>query len=217
MKDLQLPVIVIGGGGHAKVLVSTLLLCGREILGFVDLVPTAPPLLGVSCLGGDSAVSHHSPDEVMLMNGIGSTGSSGKRRDAYERFTRDGYRFAAVVHPSAIIASDVEVEDGAQIMAGAVVQTGSRIGRNAIVNTGARVDHDCVVDSHAHVAPAATMCGSVHLGVGAHLGAGATVIQGIRIGDGSVVGAGALVIRDVPDGAKVVGVPAVSISERRTA
>jgi UDP-perosamine 4-acetyltransferase len=217
MDILELPVIVIGGGGHAKVLVSTLLLCGRSILGFVDLNPTAPPLLGIKCFGSDAAVSLHVPSDVQLVNGVGSTGSTARRQDVYERFTREGYCFATVKHPSAIIAPEAQIEDGVQVMAGAVVQAGCRLGANVIVNTGAQVDHDCIIGSHAHVAPGVTICGAVDVGAGAHIGAGATLIQGIRIGAGSVVGAGALVIRDVPQGAKVIGVPAALISDRGTA
>ena len=217
MDTLELPVIVIGGGGHAKVLVSTLLLCGRRILGFVDLSPTAPPLLGIKCLGSDAAVLFHAPSDLQLVNGVGSAGSTARRQDVYDRFTREGYGFATVKHPSAIIAPEVEIEDGVQIMAGAVVQAGCRLGANVIVNTGAEVDHDCIIDSHAHIAPGVTICGAVDVGTGAHIGAGATLIQGIRIGAGSIVGAGALVIRDVPRGARVIGVPAAPISDRGTA
>lgn len=217
MDTLELPVIVIGGGGHAKVLVSTLLLCGRNILGFVDLNPTAPPLLGIKCLGSDAAVLAYTPADVQLVNGVGSAGSTTNRRDVYDRFIREGYCFATVIHPSAIIAPETQIEDGVQVMAGAVVQTGCRLGANVIVNTGAQVDHDCMIDAHAHIAPGVTLCGAVNVGAGTHIGAGATVIQGVRIGADSVVGAAALVIRDVPQGAKVVGVPAASISEREIA
>ena len=38
-------------------------------------------------------------------------------------------------------------------------------------------------------------------------------IQGIRVGRDSLVSAGAVVIRDVPDGAKVAGVPAREIGQ----
>ena len=51
-----LPVIVIGGGGHAKVLISTLLQQHRNVLGFVE--PEAewmPAVLGVTQLGNDDA------------------------------------------------------------------------------------------------------------------------------------------------------------------
>lgn len=211
MDTLELPVIVIGGGGHARVLMSTLLLCGRIVLGFVDLNPAAPPLLGIKCLGSDAAVLFHAPGDVQLVNGVGSAGSTAKRMELYDRFTREGYRFAAVIHPSAIIAPEAQIEDGVQIMAAAVLQPGSRIGSNAIVNTGAIVDHDCIVGTHAHIGPRAVLSGGVRVETSAHIGTGACIIQGISIGTASLVGAGAVVIKDVPPGVTVVGVPAKTI------
>lgn len=211
MDALELPVIVIGGGGHAKVLVSTLLLCRRSILGFVDLNPTAPPLLGIRCLGSDAAVLHHAPGEVLLVNGVGSVGSTASHQEIYDRFTHEGYCFATVIHPSAIVAPEVQIEEGVQIMARAILQPGSSIASNAIVNTGAIIDHDCVVGAHAHIAPGAVLSGGVRVDSGAHIGAGACIIQGVSIGAGSVVGAGAVVIRDVPPGVTTVGVPAKAI------
>lgn len=208
MVTLQLPIIVIGGGGHAKVLVSTLLLCRRTILGFVDLDPAAPPLLGSKCCGTDAEVLLHAPGEIWLVNGVGSIGSTVRRQEVYDRFTREGYRFAEVIHPSAVIAPQAQIEAGVQIMAGAVVQPGSSVGANAIVNTGAIVDHDCMLGAHTHIGPRAVLSGGVRVEAGAHIGTGACVIQGISIGAASVVGAGAVVIKDVPSGITVVGVPA---------
>lgn len=212
MDSLELPVIVIGGGGHAKVLASTLLLCKKRVLGFVDLNPTSPSLLGIRCLGVDKVVALYPPGDVQLVNGVGSTGSAARRQDVYDRFSRDGYSFANVIHPSANIALEAQIEDGVQIMAGAVIQPGSQIGSNAIVNTGAIIDHDCIVGSHAHIAPGAVLSGGVLVGAGAHVGTRACVIQGVSIGDGSIVGAGAVVIRDVPPGVIVVGVPAKTVN-----
>lgn len=213
----ELPIIIIGGGGHAKVLLSSLHLTERKVLGFVDLNLSLPPLLGVRHLGDDSAVFAHPSDGVRLVNGVGSISSTGNRQAVYDRFAQKHYCFATVIHPSAVVAPEVQIDEGVQIMAGAVVQAGSRLGADAIVNTGARVDHDCIIDAHAHIAPGVTICGGVSVGAGAHIGAGATVIQGIHLGEGSVVGAGALVIRDVPPRTTVVGIPATSILERRTA
>ena len=208
---MELPVIVIGRGGHAKVLVSTLLLCRRSILGFVDLDPTGPPLLGIKHLGSDAAIMHHATGDVQLVNGVGSTGSTARRRDIYDRFIREGYYFASVIHPSAIIAPEVQVQDGVQIMAGAIVQSGSSLGPDAILNSGAIIDHDCIVGAHAHIAPGAVLSGGVRVGSGAHVGTGANIIQGVSIGADSVVGAGAVVIKDVPPGVTIVGVPAKTI------
>jgi len=205
---LSLPVIVIGGGGHAKVLVSTLLLQNRKVLGFVDLKRTMSSLLGIAYLGDDSAVFLHRPNQVRLVNGVGSVGSLESRRVVYEKLREKEYIFETVIHPSAVIAPDVKIDDGVQVMAGAVVQPGSRIGANVIINTGARIDHDCSIEAHAHIAPGVTLSGDVQIGTGAHVGTGASIIQGIKIGAASIVGAGAVVVEDVPPGITVVGIPA---------
>jgi len=204
----QPPVIVLGGGGHAKVLVYMLLAAHRQILGYTDPDETKLSILDVKRLGDDEAVFKYLPDGVHLVNGIGSIGSTALRKAIYDRFNAKGYSFASVIHPTATIASGAQLSDGVQIMAGAILQPGSKIDSDAIVNSGAIVDHDCVVGAHAHIAPGAVLSGGVHVDRGAHIGTGACVIQGVFIGAGSVVGAGAVVINDVPPGVTTVGVPA---------
>lgn len=205
---LDRPLILLGAGGHAKVLLSTLLQQGSRVIGFVDPDKSRGKLLGIPHLGGDEAVLAHSASEVRLVNGVGSVGSISNRLRVYEYFRTRGYSFASVIHASAIIAPEAELSDGVQIMAGAILQTGCVVGENCIINTGARVDHDCIIRAHAHVAPGAVLSGDVHVGARAHIGAGATVIQGVQIGDDSIVGAGAVVLWDVPASSTVVGVPA---------
>lgn len=211
---MSLPIIVVGGAGHAKVLVSTLLLEHREVLGFVDPDPSLPPILGIRRLGDDHELFRHGPDRVRLVNGVGSGRSTELRKSVYARLREKQYVFDTVIHPSASIAPDVHAGDGLQVMAGAIVQTGTRLGENVILNTGAIVDHDCILGDHVHVAPGATLSGYVHLDHGVHVGTGANIIQGIRVGAGSTVGAGAVVLHDVPAGTTVVGVPAKELSKK---
>ncbi len=207
---MNLPIIIIGGGGHARVVIAALKEAGAEILAIADndreLVGAS--VLGVAILGGDEIVEGHAPDSTLLVNGVGSTGDAKARRRVFERFKSKGYGFSGVVHPSAVIDPDLEMGEGAQIMAGAVIQTGTTVGANSIINTSASVDHDCTVEDHAHIGPGAVLCGGVRIGTGAHVGAGATVIQNIEIGAGAMVAAGAVVTADVAGGTAVAGVPA---------
>lgn len=207
---MNLPVIVLGRGGHAKVLIEALLANDAVIAGIVDRDPAlhGETILGVPVIGGDEIVGEYPCDAVQLVNGIGSVKAPQLRTAIFGKFSALGYTFARVVHPSAVVASDVQLDEGAQVMAGAVIQPGSRIGCNVIINTRASVDHDCVIHDHAHIAPGVTLSGGVSVGAGSHVGTGATVIQGVTIGAGSTVGAGALVLKDVSEGLTVVGVPA---------
>ena len=200
-------VIVLGGGGHARVVLDAVRSAGTQVHGFVDRDPAAR-LADLPHLGDDAVVLAMDVDDVLLVNGLGSLTSTSARRDLYDRFAAAGFRHAAVVHPAAVIADDTVIDSGAQIMAGAVVQTGAHIGVNVIVNTRASVDHDTVIGDHAHVAPGAVVCGGVKIGPGVHVGAGAVVVQGISIGANALLMAGAVVVDDVPEGACVAGVPA---------
>lgn len=201
------PVLVLGAGGHAKVVVGTLQCLGVTILGCI--APEAGRIvLGVPVIGGDEVLDRTDPASVLLANGIGSVRPGGRRAAIFEEFKRRGFSFASFVHPAAFVSPDVVLEEGAQVMAGAVIQPGARICANAVVNTRAGVDHDCVIGRHAQIAPGVTLSGTVAVDEDAHVGAGAAVREFIRIGSGALVGAGAAVTADVPAGAVVVGVPA---------
>ncbi|MBX3456281.1 acetyltransferase [Ferrovibrio sp.] len=204
------PVLVIGAGGHAKVLVGALLRLGRPIRGLLDAERSrhGTMLLGQPVLGGDEQLEGVDPGSLLLVNGLGSVGLPIARQRLFERLTAKGFRFASVIDPAAFVSPDVAMAAGVQVMAGAVVQPGCSLGENCIVNSRASLDHDCSIGAHAHVAPGAVLSGEVRVGEGSHLGTGAVVIQGRSIGAGSLVAAGAVVVRDVAAGEKLAGVPA---------
>lgn len=193
--------IVLGSGGHAKVVIDTLRALGRLPLGIID--PYTPQgetsLFGLTVLGGDDAVFCFSADDVELVNGVGAMPETQLRRILHQRFSDAGYRFATLVHPRAWVSEDVHLDAGVQVMAGAIIQAGSQIGSDCIVNTGASIDHDCKLSPHCHIAPGAVICGNVELGEQVHIGSGATVIQGVKIGSSTIVGAGAIVTRNVAE------------------
>ncbi|MGE0254604.1 MAG: acetyltransferase [Alphaproteobacteria bacterium] len=199
------PVIVLGAGGHARVVADALLARRVPVLGYADPARDkgSPGPLDLPVLGGDEAVLSRPAQEVRLAIGVGSTGDAGPRRRLYERFVAAGYGIVAVLHPEAVVARGVVVGRGAQVMAGAVVQPGTTIGANVIVNTAASVDHDCRLGAHAHIAPGAVLCGDVTVGDGAHVGAGAVVRPGVAIGAGALVGMGIIVLADVPPEARL--------------
>jgi sugar O-acyltransferase (sialic acid O-acetyltransferase NeuD family) len=209
------PVIVLGAGGHAKVVIDLLQQLGRSVPAALEPTPPAEPrrLLGVPVEGEEKGLGGQSPDSAELALGIGMPAAEpikglAARRALAARYQALGFRFPALVHPSAVIGAECTIGDGAQVMAGAVVQAGSRVGAFAIINTGARVDHDCVLGEACHIAPGATLGGNVRVGAETLVGIGATVRQGIEIGERVLIAGGAMVIDHVPDAARRAGVPA---------
>lgn len=208
------PIIILGAGGHAKVLAEALSRSGTPIIGCVAPEAPAESAPAVPYLGGDAVLERYQKDEVALANGIGSTARPTLRCDVFRRFTALGYRFATIIHPSVVMARDVRLGDGAQLMAGVVIQPGCGIGENTIINTGASIDHDCQIGTDAHLAPGVVLSGGVTVGARAHIGTRAAVIQGISIGADAVIGAGAVVVSDIPEGTVAVGVPAKCIRKQ---
>ncbi len=204
------PLIVIGSGGHAKVLIATARAAGRSVLFATDSQTSRHGSMidDVVVAGDDSFILKHSPDEVELVNAIGSASNLSLRYKIGQHWTNAGYRFATLIHPSAIIEGSVQLGSGVQCLAGVVLQTDLVIGNETIINTKASVDHDCIIGNCVHISPGATLCGSITVGDRTHIGAGSTIIQGVRIGSDVLIGAGAVVLKDVANGATVVGVPA---------
>jgi UDP-perosamine 4-acetyltransferase len=193
------PVILLGSGGHAKVLLGMLNRLAVPIIGVAD--PNQPPAsiwFGLKVLGGDASVLEFASNQVELVNGLGSLpGDSGVRLALYKYFSQQGYVFKTVIDPRAFVAEGVFFADGVQVMAGAIIQVGTKFASNSIVNSGAIVEHDCRIGKHVHIAPGATLSGQVQLGDKVHIGTGATIIQGMTIGDESVVGAGSVITKPV--------------------
>lgn len=203
-------IVVLGASGHGQVVADILFQMwtkGREmeLVGFLDDDPAlaGTRILGLPVLGALADLASVPHDCVAL--GIGDNAA---RARVYAELAKARKHFVTAIHPSAILAPDVVVGEGAVLAAGAIANPGARIGENAVLNTGASIDHHCVLGPHAHVAPGAHLAGGVTVGEGALVGIGACVVQGVGIGAWSVVGAGAAVTLDVPERATVGGVPA---------
>jgi len=199
MKD---KLVVIGAGGHARVVIATARAAGFEVTALYDDDPAlhGGTLAGVRVLGPVAAVRDDSSRFVLAI------GSNRARKLLDGRM--EGLDWATVVHPAAIVHESVCVEAGSVIFAGAIVQPESRIGRHAILNTRSSVDHDCHIGDYVHLAPGSTLAGEVSIGEGTMLGIGSCAIPQVNIGEWSVIAAGAAVTADIGDRVLAAGVPA---------
>ncbi len=199
--------VMLGAGGHAAVLAEVLIRQGKTLLAVVaqTSVSTSSPLYEIDRIEtDDKLIVQYSPEQIILVNGVGSLPRKDTRWKLYLRFVELGYRFASVISPKAVVSDYAQLGQGVQVMAGAIIQTGASIGDNTLINSGAIVEHDCRIGCHNHIAPGATLSGGVTTGSRVHIGTGANVIQNITIGDYAVIGAGATLVKDATAGQMII-------------
>lgn len=199
--------LVLGCGGHGRVVADAATECGYTHFAFLD---DAPPASGKSALPGPILGSMAMMDRLVRDwdEAIVAVGNCSARLALFERLRSVGFQTPSIVHPSAVISRNAGIGSGVFVAAAAVVNVGAKIGDATIVNTGARVDHDCEIEPGCHLAPGATLSGSVKVGARTWLGTGCAVRQGVTIGADVLVGVGAAVVTDLEAGKTYVGVPA---------
>ena len=187
--------ILLGASGHGKVIADILKISDERNIIFWDDNPSA-------VIPGYSVLPRQESAEDHIILAIGNNFTRKKIAES------SSYIYGNAIHPTAVVAKDIEIGLGTVVMAAAIINPGSQIGKHCIINTAAVIDHDVIIEDYVHISPNATLAGNVKVKEGAWVGAGATIIQGISIGSWAVIGAGSVVIDDIPDNAVAVGNPA---------
>lgn len=203
---LQNQVIILAGGGHAKMCIEIIRQNRMyEITGITDpTYPQCKDVLGVPIIGTDDILpSYFKKGYRKLINGLGAAQNHSARKTLFLRYKEQDFEFPNLIHPRAIVEPSVKMGEGNQIMAGAIIGPDVVIGSNCIVNSGAIVSHDTVISDHVHVAPGAVLAGSVKVGENTLIGMGVTVYFGVTIGKNVTIYNGCNIMSDVPDGAVI--------------
>ncbi len=189
--------VLIGGGGHAKVVADVARSAEHEVLGV--LTPEGErEQAGLPRLGDDRWIDD-CPGDTGFHVAIGPSHGSPLREDIFRQLLARGKRLPEIVSPSAIVSESAVLGQGSVIMHHVVVNADARIGENCILNTGSVVEHDCRVEDHVHLAPAALLLGGARIGAGCIVGGGAIVLPGVTIPAGVLIGAGAVVTRSIEE------------------
>lgn len=206
--------LLIGGGGHCKVVISAIKLAGEyEIAGIIDLPENiGKSLCEVPIIGDDSDLEKFSGQGIKYcIVTVGSVGDSSTRRKLYALSKNIGFIHANVIHPTAVIDKSVKMGEGNFFSAGVIINSDARLGNNCIVNTGAIIEHDCVIGDSVHIASGVVISGGVSIGSNSHIGTGTSIIQSIAIGKNVIIGAGSNVIKNIRNNVTALGNPCAII------
>ncbi|MEW6418727.1 MAG: acetyltransferase [Nitrospirota bacterium] len=205
-------IIIIGSGGHAKVIIDILKSSDNyKIIGCTDASLKQKDIMGLPVLGDDSILPQ------LYKNGLRhafvAIGDNKIRSEISDCVKKMGFELINAISPHSYISKSVKLGSGIAIVQGAVINPETVIGNNAIINTGSTIDHDCIIEESCHIAPGCNIAGNVRIGKGTFLGIGCKVIPKITIGEWTTVGAGAVVVNDLPGYSLAVGVPAKIVKE----
>lgn len=199
-------VIVVGAGGHAKVVIELLRQSGSNVAYCISGDEEPKVCLGVPVRTGDVWL------EKLRAEGFHrafvAIGANQARLRMAGVLKKLQYELVNAISPFALISPSARFGIGVAVMAGAIINAEAEIGDIAIVNTGASIDHDCRIGQAAHIAPQCALAGLVSIGEGCFMGIGSCAIQGVTVGKWSIVGAGAAVTKDLPANVVAIGVPA---------
>jgi sugar O-acyltransferase (sialic acid O-acetyltransferase NeuD family) len=204
------PIILVGAGGHAKVVIETIRAAGtHDIVGITDLADNVgSDVLGVPVVGTDDVLADWLARGVRLcLITAGSTGYPALRARLAATAASLGFEFAVVAHPSAVLSPSARLAAGVFVGPGAIVNADARVDAHAIVNSGAIVEHDCAVGELAHLSPGVHMSGGSSVGPFTHVGTGSSLVHGVSIGANSLIGAGSVVTENIGDGVVAYGSP----------
>lgn len=203
-------ILLIGAGGHCKVILDLLLL-GKEyeIAGLID-ARSRPGLKvsGVSVIGTDNDLPRFLKSGIKhCFIAIGSAGDPYLRVKLYDFVKKLGFVLPNLISPYALVSTHVVLGEGNYIAPGVFINAGTKIGDNCILNTGAIIEHDCKVGSFVHISPGSLLSGGVTVEDQAHIGAGSIIIQNLKVGKSAIIGAGSVVVEDIRKGAVAYGNP----------
>lgn len=194
--------VIVGASGHGKVVADIAEKVGYTDIVFLDDNPKSESCGGYEVVGEcKSALSYKNADFIVAI------GNTKVRRKIQTELNAMGLHIVSLIHPAAVIASNVKIGVGTVVMAGAVVNSYTEIGQGCIINTCSSIDHDCIIENYVHVSVGAHIAGTVTVRNNTWIGVGSTISNNVEICSNCMIGAGAVVVKDIIHEGTYVGVP----------
>lgn len=196
--------VIIGAGGHGKVVADIALKNGYTDIFFADDTTTGK-CMDFPIICKISQLADFANDKTDFIIAIGNNEVRKKIAEQYN------LNWVTLIHPSAQIGINVEIGVGTVVMANATVNPCSSVGKHCIINTSSVIEHDNVIGDYVHISPKVAIGGTVRIGDGTHIGIGASVKNNTMICNDCVIGVGTVVVKNIDEVGVYVGVPSRKI------
>ena len=155
--------IIIGAGGHGKVVADTAMRIGYTEISFVD-DGVMGECMGLPIIGTTEILKDLNDGRTDFVIGVGNNQIRKRIAESHP------VNWVTLIHPSAQIGSHVTIGTGTVVMAGVVINACAQIGEHCIINTSAVIEHDNILEDYVHISPRAVLGGTVHIGELTHVG-----------------------------------------------
>lgn len=203
-------VIIVGDGGHAKIVIDILREMNQyDLLGVTSKQTNKSEFYGLPVLGNDEILDHYSEKGIKnIALGIGGFKNNELRTLIYKKLFKKGFNIINAIHPKSVIAKSVIIGKGVVVFAGVILNPEVKLGNNVIVATGSTIDHETIIEDHCLISAGVTIGANNRIGQGTLCALGSKVISAVTIGEKSLIAAGAVVVSDLPSNSIVFGIPA---------
>lgn len=196
--------VIIGAGGHGKVIADIALKIGYTNIVFADDNANGFCMdFPIICTSSNIEQLNDGQTDFII-----AVGNNNTRKKIAKKHR---VNWVTLIHPSAQIGTNVKIGLGTVVMACAVINSCAIVGDHCIINTCAVIEHDDIIGNYAHISPKAALGGTVYIGESTHIGIGATVKNNIEICNDCTIGAGAVVVKNITESSTYIGTPARQI------
>lgn len=198
--------IIIGCGGHSKVITDIAINNKYYVVGYVDDYRESDYVYRDINIIGKIENLLKSKKSCNIILGIGDLKIRQKLLDKLQNF-----KFASLIDSSAIVSPTAKIYKGSVVMTRVVINSDTIINKHCIINTGTIIEHDCIIGENTHICPNTTLCGGITVGSNSMIGAGSvcknsTKDKKIIIGDNVIVGCGSTILKGITDNVIVYGI-----------
>jgi sugar O-acyltransferase (sialic acid O-acetyltransferase NeuD family) len=203
-------ILLIGGGGHCRSVLDTLL----ELDSYTDIaiaddnIEPGTTIMGVPVIGSCNDL----PGLIAAGYGeafvaIGSIGNPQVRIRIFDLLEKIGFCIPNIFDKTSVASRYAVLGKGIFAGKNSVINAGAAVGDCVIINTSVVVEHECRVGCFSHISSGSVLCGNVKVGDRTHIGANSVIRQGLTIGADSMIGMGSVVSESIPGSVTAFGRP----------
>lgn len=138
---MERSLLIIGAGGHGRVVAEIAQDCGYKKIAFLD--DNSKDAIG--------KINEMQKFVSLYKEAFVAIGNNKVRGEILTQLKETGYEMPVLIHPTAYISKSAIIKPGTVVEPKAIVNTNAAIEEGCIISVGAIVDHDTQLEKYVHV------------------------------------------------------------------